>query len=220
MHVVSGGIGQERIHFEAPTAELISAEMHQLFEWFNAATNIDPVLKAAIAHLWFLTVHPFDDGNGRIARAIADLQLARADDSPQRFYSMSAQIQKERSAYYLILEATQKGGMDITDWLEWFLRCLEAALAATDEILATVLAKARFWDQHAQAGFNARQKLMLNKILNGFDGKVTAAKWGKIAKCSHDTALRDIQELMSMDVLKKGDAGGRSTSYVLVVSEE
>ncbi len=215
MYVVSGGIGNERIHYEAPGAELLDGEMNKFFEWFNAEKNIDPVLKAAIAHLWFITIHPFDDGNGRIARAITDLQLARADESSQRFYSMSAQIQKEHSSYYLILEATQRGTLDITNWLEWFLHCLDRALIATDDILATVLAKAKFWDTYAQAILNIRQKLMLNKMLDGFEGKMTAAKWGKIAKCSHDTALRDIQDLIEQNILEKENAGGRSTSYII-----
>jgi Fic family protein len=216
MYVVSGGIGKEHIHFEALVADAIEQEMKIFFEWFNTKMDIDPVLKAAIAHFWFVTIHPFDDGNGRIARAIADLQLARADESAQRFYSMSAQIQKERSSYYRILEMTQKGTLDISGWLEWFLECFERALTATEQILATVLKKAKFWDVNAQAGFNARQNLMLNRTLDGFEGKLTTAKWAKIAKCSHDTALRDIQELMDKGILIKENAGGRSTSYVIV----
>ncbi len=215
MQVVSGGMGNEKIHFEAPAAQSLTQEMQKFTNWFNQTMDIDPVLKAAIAHFWFVTIHPFDDGNGRIARAIADLQLARADETSQRFYSMSAQIQKERAAYYKILETSQKGTLDITDWLEWFLSCLERAIGASDELLAVVLQKARFWDSHANAGLNVRQNLMLNKLLDGFDGKLTSSKWAKIAKCSQDTALRDIQDLIEKDILMKEDSGGRSTSYVL-----
>jgi Fic family protein len=183
--------------------------------WFNNEKNIDPVLKAGVAHLWFATIHPFDDGNGRIARAIADMQLARADDTPQRFYSMSAQIQRERKAYYDILEKTQKGTLDITSWLDWFIACIGRALKATEETLAGVLRKARFWDTHAKTIFNDRQILMLNKLLDDFDGKLTTSKWAKIAKCSPDTALRDIQDLMERGVLVKDSSGGRSTNYLL-----
>jgi Fic family protein len=216
MCVVSGGMGREHIHFEAPAAAIVGQDMDKFIEWFNAEHNIDPVLKAAISHLWFVTIHPFDDGNGRIARAIADLQLARADNTAQRFYSMSAQIQKERSSYYRILEMTQKGSLDITNWLEWFLNCLDGALTATDETLAKVLIKAHFWDKHTKTKISDRQKLMLNKLLDGFDGKLTAVKWAKITKCSHDTALRDIKDLIEKDVLAKEEAGGRSSSYKLL----
>ncbi len=215
MQVVSGGMGREKVHYEAPEADALKKEMKAFFKWFNQEMDIDPVIKAAIAHLWFVTIHPFDDGNGRIARAIADLQLARADNTEQRFYSMSAQIQKERNKYYQILETTQKSDLDITDWIEWFLECLQRALSSTDEVLEKVLAKARFWDSHKENGFNDRQKLMLNKLLDGFVGKLTTSKWAKINKCSQDTALRDIQELMKQGVLEKEDAGGRSTSYIL-----
>ncbi len=215
MVVVSGAMGKETKHFEAPGEEAVANEMQQFFRWFNGEMSIDPVLKAAIAHFWFVTIHPFDDGNGRMARAIADLQLARADESAQRFYSMSAQIQKERSVYYRILETSQKDTLDITSWLEWFLNCLDRALTATDEILATVLVKAKFWNKNADVNFNARQKLMLGKMLDGFTGKMTAAIWGKITKSSHDTALRDIQQLIKQDVLLKEDGGGRSTSYII-----
>jgi Fic family protein len=217
MQVVSGPIGRERVHYEAPEADLLEMEMDRFMKWFNEEMNIDPVIKAAIAHLWFVTIHPFDDGNGRIARAIADMQLARAEGSPQRFYSMSAQIQRERNAYYDILEHTQKGTMDISDWLHWFLDCLGRALEATDETLGGVMQKARFWDMHADKQFNARQQLMLNKLLDGFEGKLVSSKWAKIAKCSPDTALRDIQELIEMGILEKNQAGGRSTSYTLVI---
>jgi len=217
MQVVSGAMGKETIHYEAPAAELLPDETNQFLQWFNEASNTDPVLKAAIAHLWFLTIHPFDDGNGRIARAVADMQLARADGTAQRFYSMSAQIRKERNGYYTILEKTQRGNLDITEWLEWFFHCLRRALNASEEILSLVLKKASFWKTHEKTIFNQRQVLLLNKLLDGFEGKLTTLKWAKIAKCSHDTALRDINDLIEKKVLAKEEAGGRSSSYVLVV---
>ena len=219
MQVVSGAMGKEKVHFRAPDAAVLKDEMKKFIGWFNkdpgSYRDMDPVLKAAVAHLWFVTVHPFDDGNGRIARAIADMQLARADESAQRFYSMSAQIRKERSDYYDMLEQTQKGTLDITKWVEWFLHCFDRALMATDESLAVVLNKARFWEKHAKTVFNSRQVLLLNKLLDGFVGKLTSSKWAKIAKCSQDTALRDIQDLVTRKILLKETAGGRSTSYVL-----
>jgi Fic family protein len=214
MQVVSGAMGREKVHYQAPDADLMGAEMKSFLEWFNIAHAMDPVLKAAIAHLWFVTIHPFEDGNGRIARAITDMQLARADDSPMRFYSMSAQIREERKAYYDILEKTQKGSLDITDWLEWFMGCLGRAIAVTDQTLASVMAKAKLWENPATASLNTRQKLMLNKLLDGFEGKLTSSKWAKIAKCSQDTAIRDIQDLVARGILMKEAAGGRSTSYV------
>lgn len=187
--------------------------MEQFIQWFNQAPETDPVLKAALAHLWFITVHPFEDGNGRIARALTDLLLARSDPSPQRFYSMSAQIQRERKAYYSILEQTQRGGLDITGWMCWFLGCLRRALLASRSALAGVLAKAAFWQHHALTPLNERQRIMLNKLLDGFEGNLTSSKWAKIAKCSPDTALRDIQDLIRKHVLAKADGGGRSTAY-------
>ncbi len=217
MQVVSGPMGKETVHYEAPAAELLPDEMNRFLQWFNETSNTDPVVKAAIAHLWFVTVHPFDDGNGRIARAVADMQLSRADSTAQRFYSMSAQIRKERNAYYAILEKTQRGNLDITEWLEWFLQCLGRSLNAPEEILSLVLKKASFWKAQEKTIFNQRQVLLLNKLLDGFDGKLTSSKWAKIAKCSHDTALRDINDLIEKKVLIKEDAGGRSSSYVLVV---
>lgn len=215
MQVVSGALGRERVHFQAPTAGLIDREMAAFIEWFNTEAAIDPVIKAGIAHLWFVTIHPFDDGNGRIARAIADMLLSRADGSPRRFYSMSAEIRLQRNRYYEVLERTQKGDLDITEWLLWFFECLTKALTATDHTLARILAKARFWEQHVSTPLNERQRLMLNKLLDGFEGKLTSSKWAKIAKCSPDTALRDIQFLIEKDILKKETAGGRSTSYTL-----
>ena len=215
MQVVSGPLGREKIHFEAPAAELLPDEMQNFLHWFNSAEETEPVMKAAIAHLWFVTIHPFDDGNGRMARAIADMLLARADRTAQRFYSMSAQIRKERNRYYDILEETQKGSLDITAWLEWFLQCLNRALTASEEILSGVLKKAAFWKQHSTTILNKRQVLLLNKILDSFDGKLTTAKWAKIAKTSHDTALRDIQDLIEKKILVKENTGGRSSSYQL-----
>jgi Fic family protein len=215
MQVVSGPMGKERVHYEAPAAELLGKEMTTFLDWFNHTVDIDPVLKAGVAHLWFVTIHPFDDGNGRIARAIADMQLARSDESKQRFYSMSAQIRKERNDYYDILEATQKGTLNITMWLEWFFACLDRALTASDETLEGVMKKAKFWEAHSGVRFNERQQLMLNKLMDHFEGKLTSSKWAKMAKCSHDTALRDIQDLVNQNVLVKDPAGGRSTNYLL-----
>lgn len=215
MQVVSGAMGKEKIHYEAPQSERLEKEMKLFLKWFNANDSIDAVLKSAIAHFWFITIHPFDDGNGRIARAIADMQLARADGNYQRFYSMSAQIRLERNAYYTVLEKIQKGTLDITEWLQWFLNCLDRALNATDEVLKGVLNKTKFWDKHIQTPINERQRLMINKLFDGFEGKLNSSKWAKIAKCSSDTALRDIQDLIDKNILQKETAGGRSTSYVL-----
>jgi Fic family protein len=215
MQVVSGPIGRERVHFEAPAASRLAKEMKAFLAWFESKNDIDPVLKAAIAHLWFVTIHPFDDGNGRIARAIADMSLARSENSAQRFYSMSAQIHAERNAYYDMLEATQKNDLDITPWLEWFLACLDHAFDHSETILASVMRKARFWATHAKLPLNERQRAVLNRLLNGFEGKLTSSKWAKLAKCSQDTALRDIDDLVKQGVLVKDAAGGRSTSYSL-----
>ena len=219
MQVISGALGHERVHFEAPEATLVQHEMTVFIAWFNSAIDIDPVLKAAIAHLWFVTIHPFDDGNGRIARTIADMQLARADGSAHRFYSMSAQIRVERNVYYDILEKTQKHTLDITEWLMWFLECFDRALLTTESTLAVVLKKARFWDTHAHISCNTRQYKMINKLLDGFEGKLFSSKWAIITKCSQDTALRDIQDLINKGILIKEEAGGRSTSYILSAIE-
>ncbi len=219
MQVVSGAMGREKVHFEAPSAERVPGEMEAFFQWFNQNYEHDAVLKAALAHLWFVTIHPFDDGNGRIARTIADLQLARSDNSSQRFYSMSAQIQLERKQYYDILERTQKGDLDITEWLEWFLSCLDRALSAAETTLESVLRKSRYWTFLNQKNLTERQKQMLNKLLDGFEGKLNTSKWAKITKVSSDTALRDIQNLLEQGVLEKEDSGGRSTSYRLVQLE-
>ena len=218
MQVVSGAMGKERIHYEAPKPELVEAEMNQFLKWLNNGADIDPVLKAAVAHFWFVAIHPFDDGNGRIARAITDMLLARGDGSTQRFYSMSNQILTDRKKYYEVLEKTQRGNGDITRWIEWFLSCLERALTNSGNILKSVLAKAKFWEQHSQTQLNDRQILMLNKLLDGFDGKLTSSKWAKIAKCSQDTAIRDIQNLIDTAILRKEAQGGRSTNYELVVN--
>jgi Fic family protein len=217
MQVVSGGFGREKVHFHAPDAVLLSREMETFIDWFNADQIIDPVLKAGIAHLWFITIHPFEDGNGRIARAITDMQLSKADGNTQRFFSMSAQIQKKRSGYYEILEKSQKGTSDITLWLAWFLECLTEALLNTDIVLEKVLSKARFWEKHKTTSLNDRQNVMLNRLLDDFEGKLTSSKWAKMTKCSSDTALRDIQDLMLKGILKKEDLGGRSTNYELVM---
>ncbi|MDR1259444.1 MAG: Fic family protein [Tannerellaceae bacterium] len=217
MQVVSGAMGKEKVHYEAPKADLTESEMNRFLEWFNNMSETDPVLKAAIAHFWFVTIHPFDDGNGRIARAITDLQLAGSDGSSQRFYSMSNQILAERKKYYDVLEKTQHGTNDITDWLVWFLSCLENALVNSGDVLDSVLKKARFWEKHSQTPLNDRQRLMLNKLLDGFDGKLTSSKWAKTAKCSQDTAIRDIQDLINKSILQKEMQGGRSTNYELIV---
>lgn len=217
MQVVSGPIGREQIHYTAPPAERVAAEMEAFLDWFNAPTDIDPVLKAAQAHLWFVTIHPFDDGNGRIARAIADLALTRSEGSPQRFYSMSAQIRAERNDYYAILEATQKGEQDVTEWMTWFLSCLQRAIDGADIVLSAVLDKARFWEVHKAANLNERQVKVINRLLDGFEGKLTSSKWAKLTKSSQDTANRDIAALVRLGILHKGEAGGRSTHYDLVL---
>jgi Fic family protein len=219
MQVVSGAAGREKVHFEAPAAKRLPAEMKGFLDWLNAEREKDPVIKAALAHLWFVTIHPFEDGNGRIARAIADLALARSEHSPQRFYSMSAQIRKERKAYYDILERTQRGTLDITNWLDWFFGCLGRAFDGADAIIGNVLQKAAFWEKHGASDLNDRQRLMLNRLLEGFEGKLTSSKWEKIAKTSQPTATRDINDLIKRGILQKDDAGGRSTSYSLVLSD-
>lgn len=215
MQVVSGPIGRQRVHFEAPAAEHLEAETSRFLDWVNDTPNELPLIKAGLGHLWFVTLHPFDDGNGRIARAIGDLLLARADGSPQRFYSLSAQIQRERTAYYDILERTQKRTMDVTEWLAWFIDSLHRAVDHAQHTLDAVLVKTRFWQQWAATPLNERQVKLLNKLLDGFVGKLTSSKWAAIAKCSPDTALRDINDLLVRGVLRKTAAGGRSTSYEL-----
>ena len=215
MQVVSGPVTRRKVHFEAPPARNVARAMAALMKWFNAPPQTDPLIKAGLAHLWLVTVHPFDDGNGRIGRAVGDMALARAEQSSQRFYSLAAQIGRERTDYYDMLERTQKGSLDVTAWLVWFLGCLLRAMQGADATLAAVLGKARFWQHWAGTAFNERQIKLLNRLLDGFDGKLTSSKWAAIAKCSPDTALRDITELMARSVLKKPDSGGRSTSYEL-----
>ena len=220
MQVVSGHAGKEKVHFQAPDAELIKTEMDRFLEWFNENDKIDLVIKSAIAHLWFVTIHPFQDGNGRITRALTDMLLAQSDDSTQRFYSMSAQIRIERKQYSEILEKTQKGNLEITEWIKWFLSCLINALKSTDKTLTRVLFKADFWNKHSKTIISERQKKILNKLIEGFEGKLTSSKWAKIAKCSKDSAVRDINDLIKKDVLQKEDAGGRSTSYELKTEQK
>jgi len=221
MRVVSGAVGREKIHFQAPDAARLNGEIKAFLAWFAGSEDMDPVIKAGIAHLWFVTVHPFEDGNGRIARAITDMQLGRSDGTKDRFYSMSVQIRQERKAYYGILESTQKSadasraGIDITPWLEWFLACLNRALNETKNTLAGVLKKASFWEAHPARYINERQRVMINRLFDGFEGKLTSSKWAKITKCSQDTASRDISGLIKKGILKKDSAGGRSTSYSL-----
>jgi Fic family protein len=215
MQVVSGPVGRERVHFEAPVAERLEEEMRRFIEWFNGDTMTEPVLKAALAHLWFVTVHPFDDGNGRIARAIADMSLARSEGSSQRFYSMSAQIREERGDYYRILEQTQRGTMDVTAWMAWFLSCLTRTIQGAQTALSGVIDKARQWEKLRHVPLNDRQRLVVNKLLEGFEGKLTTSKWAALTKSSTDTALRDIQQLVERGVLIRNQAGGRSTSYAL-----
>jgi len=216
MRVVSGPYGRERVHYEAPPAARLEGEMTAFLAWFNAPPSTDEVVKAALAHLWIVTIHPFDDGNGRIARAIADMALARSEKSPRRFYSMSAQIRQERSDYYGILEQTQKGALDVTAWFLWFLGCLGRAIDGAQGTLDSVLVKARVWKSLANITLNERQRLVINRLLDRFEGNLTTSKWAKLTKASQDTALRDIQQLVEQGVLVRNAKGGRSTSYSLV----
>ncbi len=217
MQVVSGAMGKEKVHFQAPAANVVDKEMAIFTSWFNNFTQIDKVIKAGVAHLWFLTIHPFEDGNGRIARAITDMTLSRSENSARRFYSMSLQIQKERKAYYEMLEKVQQGSLDITKWLIWFLNCIKCSIDSSELIINRVLVKHNFWQVHKSKPLNDRQLKMINKLLDGFIGKLTSSKWAKINKCSSDTALRDIQKLIEKDILKKEAAGGRSTNYELII---
>ena len=216
MRVISGPMGRQKVHFGAPSPALVTSEMSAFLDWFNSPPDTDLVLKAGLAHLWFVTIHPFDDGNGRIARAIADMALARSDDSPQRFYSMSAQIHKELRAYYDVLERTQKKSMDITAWMAWFVDCLGRSLESADATLDTTLAKGRFWQRISGIPINERQSKVLNLLLGHFEGNLTTSKWAKLTKCSHDTALRDINDLVDHGILARSAEGGRSTNYYLV----
>ncbi len=215
MQIISGPMGREKIHYTAPEASRVEDEMNRFMEWFNTDESTEPVVKSAISHLWFVSIHPFDDGNGRIARAIADMQLARADRTRQRFYSMSAQIMKSKKGYYNVLEATQKGNMDIGPWLVWYFERLTEALNATDEILLLILVKAKFWELHKTTQFNKRQVKMINILLGDFIGKLHSSKWAKMTKVHRDTARRDIQDLIEKGILLGSGEGGRSTNYVL-----
>lgn len=215
MQVVSGAYGRQKVHFEAPGAGVLPAETERFLEWFNADAAMPPLVKAGLAHLWLVTLHPFDDGNGRIARAVGDMALARCEQARQRFYSLSAQIQRERSDYYSQLERTQKGAMDVTPWLQWFLGCLLRAVQGAGTTVDHVLVKARFWQRWAGTAMNERQIKLVNRLLDGFEGKLTSSKWALIAECSADTALRDINELVQLGALCKSESGGRSTSYEL-----
>ena len=217
MHVVSGPIGRETVHYTAPPADRLTSEVEAFLRWFEQPDALDAVLKAGLAHLWFVTLHPFEDGNGRIARAVGDLALARSEQTSRRFYSLSAQIQQERADYYAILERTQKAGMDMTEWLFWFLACLQRAIHQAEDTLSAVMIKARFWERFAGTPMNQRQIKVLNRLLDGFEGKLTTSKWGKLAKCSQDTAHRDILALIEMGALEKAEGGGRSTSYGLLI---
>jgi Fic family protein len=215
MQVVSGPLGKEKVHFQAPDSNRIEREIEMFLHWFNSNEQIDPAVKAGIAHLWFVTIHPFEDGNGRITRAITDMILSRSEISAQRFYSMSSQIRSERNKYYDMLEKTQKGTIDITSWLEWFLECLERALISSDQIVKKVLQKHQFWIDNKEIQFNERQTSMFNNLLDDFFGKINTSKWAKMNKCSTDTALRDIQDLINKNILEKEPGGGRSTSYII-----
>ena len=213
--VVSGPLGKEKVHFQAPDYNKINREIQKFLTWFNSNSTLDPAIQAGIAHLWFVTIHPFEDGNGRITRAITDMILSRSEISSHRFYSMSSQIRLERKKYYEMLEKTQKGNLNITPWLEWFLECLERALISSDQIVNKVLQKHQFWIDNKEIQLNERQTLIIEKLLDGFFGKLNTSKWAKINKCSTDTALRDIQDLLTKNILEKEPGGGRSTSYQL-----
>ena len=216
MQVVSGAMGKEKVHYQAPSAERVPAEMERFITWVNENADIDAVLKAAIAHLWFVSIHPFDDGNGRITRALTDMLLARSENCSKRFYSISAEIKLFQKEYYEVLERTQHGNGDITEWLLWFFGCFEKALESTEETLSSVMRKAEFWERHRDTAFNERQRKLLNMQFDGFFGKLTSSKWAKIAKCSSDTALNDINDLIAKGILKKSEEGGRSTNYTIV----
>ncbi len=217
MQIVSGMMGREKVHFQAPPPSCVKFEMDRFIKWFNSASEIDDVIKAAVAHFWFIIIHPFEDGNGRIARAISDLLLARSDKSSQRFYSLSNQMLIERKVYYEVLQIVQYSDRDISRWIIWFLNCLNRALENTEKIIKKVLHKAEFWDKHKNTELNSRQRLMLNRLLDGFKGKLKSSKWAKITKCSSDTALRDIKDLIGKGILKQEQSGGRSTNYELII---
>lgn len=215
MQVISGPMGRERVHYEAPKPEKVKEEMAEFINWFNEESVVDPVIKAAIAHLWFVSIHPFDDGNGRITRALTDMLLARSENCSRRFYSMSSEIKLVQKEYYDVLERTQRGDGDITEWIVWFLRCLEKAIDSTEHILSSALDKSRFWDRYRDIDLNERQRKLINMLFGDFFGKLTSSKWAKIAKCSNDTALNDIKDLVAKGILVKNEEGGRSTNYSL-----
>jgi Fic family protein len=216
MQVVSGAIGKEKVHYEAVKPELVKPEMDYFLDWFNTDTSLDLVLKAAIAHFWFIIIHPFDDGNGRIARALTDMMLARAEDSSERFYSMSSQILIERKQYYAVLQKVQHSTGDITEWIEWFLHCLKNEMLATEKTMQKILHKAEFWKRHEHTPINERQRLVINKLFDGFEGKLQTSKWAKITKTSTDTALRDIKDLVFKEILHQTNEGGRNVNYELI----
>ncbi|PWH84945.1 hypothetical protein DIT68_12395 [Brumimicrobium oceani] len=215
MQIVSGPMGREKVHFQAPSPEVVQHEMNVFLNWLEEKEKLDLVLKSAIAHFWFIIIHPFDDGNGRIARAISDLILARSENSAQKFYSLSSQILEQKKAYYDVLQKVQNSSGDITEWLDWFLNCMYSSLKTTEETIIKGLGKAEFWEKHKETILNSRQRLMLNKLMDGFTGKLKTSKWAKIAKCSSDTALRDIKDLIEKGILKQEESGGRSTNYEL-----
>lgn len=215
MQVVSGSMGREKVHYLAPSPDSVKENMDKFLTWFNGDSKLDGVIKAAIAHFWFIIIHPFDDGNGRIARALSDMLLARTENSTQRFYSLSSQILVEKRVYYEVLQKVQHSNGDITEWLLWFLNCLDRTLKSTEHTLNRTLYKANFWNKNNETVLNSRQRVMLNKLLDGFDGKLKTSKWAKITKCSTDTALRDIKDLIEKGILKQEESGGRSTNYEL-----
>ena len=216
MQVVSGAMRKEKVHYKAVKPELVKTEMDKFLDWFNNDNRLDPVLKAAIAHFWFIIIHPFDDGNGRIGRAITDMLLARAEGSGERYYSMSSQILTERKRYYEVLQKVQHSSGDITEWLDWFLHCLKNAMLATEKTTQKILSKAEFWKLHEHTPINERQRLILNRLLDNFEGKLQTSKWAKITKSSTDTALRDVKDLIEKGILKQTDEKGRNTNYELI----
>lgn len=216
MQIVSGAMGKEKLHYEAVKAKFVKTEMDKFLDWFNKESSLDPVLKAAIAHFWFIIIHPFDDGNGRIGRALTDMLLANAEGSGERFYSMSSQILADRKRYYEVLQKVQHSSSDITEWIDWFLHCLKNAIQATEKTTQKILLKVEFWKLHEHTSINERQRLMLNKLFDDFEGKLQTSKWAKIVKTSNDTALRDIKDLVEKGILKQTDEGGRNVKYELV----
>ncbi len=216
MQVVSGAMGKEKIHYEAIKPQFVQTEMRLFLDWFNAENNIDPVLKAAVAHFWFIIIHPFDDGNGRIVRAVTEMLLSRAEGSGERFYSLSSQLLSKRKEYYAVLQKVQHSSGDITEWISWFLENLKESILTSENTTQKILAKAAFWKKHENTPINERQRLILNKLLHDFTGKLQSSKWAKITKTSNDTALRDIKDLIEKGILQKTNEQGRSSNYELV----